>query len=436
MNQRIRRRSFVTAAGLSVGFATAGGASILESTRALANTARRPTSVIFVTLGGGPSQYETFDPKPDAPAEIRGDFRAISTRIPGVAFCELLPKLAQVADKLAVVRSVHHEQASHIAEHIVETGYDLRPGSNTRVGDMPSQGAAISKLRGSGANGIPAYVSLPRHHGYSSPHWLGARHHFFAVDDDPNQDGFKVSNLALAANLTIDRLKERRNLQHSLEQQRAVSQSSAATNEAREAADPFANQAFDLVAGDKARSAFQIQSEPDDVRDRYGRNPLGQRMLLARRLVEAEVPFVVVRMFDWDDHQDLAKLISARAPLFDTALSSLVSDLNERGLDRDVLVVAMGEFGRTPRVNAMRGRDHYPAVNVALFAGGGLQMGQVVGGTDRHGLQVAHSPYRPQNVLAMVYRHLGIDPATTFPDFSGRPRHLLEERRPIRELLG
>ncbi len=425
---RCTRRTLLASCSLAIGGAPL--ANVLRL-RAAEPTRPRSTSVIFVTMGGGASQFETFDPKPAAPAEYRGEFQAIATRLPGFHFCELLPELARMSERIAVVRSVHHEQASHIAEHIVETGYDLTNFSKTREGDMPSIGSAISRLRGVGPAGIPAYVSLPRHHAYSSPHWLGAQHHFFAVDSDPNEPTFTVDNLTLSNQLTVDRLRDRRQLQTAFGNGKPLTDLNGAT----EVIDAFSQQAFDLITGERARQALRIGAEDPRLRDRYGRNVLGQRMLLARRLVEAEVPFVSVRMFDWDDHADLPKLMKVRGPMFDTAVSALIEDLHQRGLERDVLVVAMGEFGRTPRINPNRGRDHYPGVNSILLSGGTYQMGQVIGATDRNGIAVSHAPYRPQNVLAMVYHHLGIDPGTAFKDYSGRPRYLLEERGLINELV-
>ncbi|MGE0605964.1 MAG: DUF1501 domain-containing protein [Pirellulales bacterium] len=389
------------------------------------------TAVIFITLGGGPAQHETYDPKPSAPLEYRGDFRPIATSIPGVQFCELLPRQASRADRIAVIRSVHHEQASHIAEHIVETGYDLRDGGKARGGEMPSIGAVVSRVRGIGRSGIPSYVSLPQHHGYAGAHWLGVQHHHFAVNDDPNSDAFSVGNLKLLDTLSPDRLDDRRKLRQDFE---SVQHLAHGYRQA-EALDAFSEQALRLITSEQARKAFDIASESSQTRERYGRNILGQRVLLARRLVEAGVPFAVVRMFDWDDHQNLAQQISIRAPMYDAAISALIDDLHDRGLTRKVLVVAMGEFGRTPRVNSMGGRDHWPAVNSVVLSGGKYRMGQVIGATDKHAGAVTSAPYRPQNVISMVYQHLGIDPAMTFPDFTGRPRYVLEERENVTELL-
>ena len=435
------RRTLLQASSLSIGGATLANLLQLRaeshSSPSDATRLSRSTSVIFVTMGGGASQFETFDPKPQAPVEYRGQFESIATGVPGVQFCELLPQLARIAGQVAVIRSVHHEQASHIAEHIVETGYDLVNGASTRNGDKPSMGSIVSRMRGVGPSGIPGYVSLPRHHAYSSPHWVGAQHHFFAVDGDPNQETFAVNNLALTNLLTADRLRVRRSLQTAFSNTATFSNDTGGAGRTGEAAaiDRFSQQAFDLVTGERAQRAFNINHEDPRVRERYGRNAFGQRLLLARRLVEADVPFITVRTFDWDDHDKLAKRMQDRCPAFDHGLTALIEDLADRGLNRDVLVIAMGEFGRTPRVNGNGGRDHFPAVNSVLLAGGNFRMGQIIGASDRIGSQATQAPYRPQNVLAMVYRHLGIDPSLTFNDFSGRPRHILEERAPINELI-
>jgi len=403
----------------------------LRDASAQAGKSPEDTSVIFVTLGGGPSQFETFDPKPEAPIEYRGPFSPITTSVAGVQFCELLPQLAASLNDIAIVRSVHHEQASHIAMHIIETGYDLQDSANARTGEMPSVGSVVSRVRGRNPSGIPGYVVMPRLFAYAGPHWLGSEHQYFAVRDDPNADDFKVDNIELNEKLDVRRLQDRRGLSNRLDRLETVRDLAGDAD----ALDAFSQQAIDLITGDKAREAFDIHREPDTLRDRYGRNSLGQRMLLARRLVEAGVPFVKVRMGDWDDHEKLSDRITKRAPMFDMGLSTLIDDLRQRGMSRNVLVVAMGEFGRTPRINAKAGRDHWPAVNSVLLAGGRFRMGQVIGSTDAKAARVADAPYRPQNILATVYGHLGIDSAMTFPDYSGRPRYALEERREIRELL-
>ncbi|MEQ8791320.1 MAG: DUF1501 domain-containing protein [Pirellulaceae bacterium] len=427
----VSRRQLLQASLLTAGGAALADVLRLRSLAASQSAPRRETSVIFVVLGGGPSQYETYTPKPEAPVEYRGAFGSISTRVPGVSFCELLPQQAQLMDKVSIVRSVHHEQASHIALHIVYTGYDLRSSANALKGEMPTVGSVASRVRGVGPTGIPAFVALPRLFAYASPHWLGAQHQYFGVREDPNEPDFQVSNLAPNEKVTVDQLQDRRALRRRLDRQTRM----VDLERSADTIDAFSQQAFDLVTGEAARKAFDIERETPALRDRYGRTSIGQRMLLARRLVEAGVPFVTVRMGDWDDHIDLPGRIRKRAPEYDAGLSALINDLHERDMQRDVLVVAMGEFGRTPRVNPNGGRDHYPAVNNVLLSGGDFRMGQVIGETDRNGAEVVEAPYRPQSVLAMVYRHLGIDPGMTFKDYAGRPRYVLEQREPITELI-
>lgn len=428
----VSRRAF-----LQAGLAAVGGLTLANvlRLRAAARTERR-TSVIFVFLAGGAAQHETFDPKPDAPVEVRGPFGSLATSVPGVRFSETLPRLAQVMQHLAVVRSVTHHEASHIAEHVVESGYFLQNVGNARAGEMPAVGCVAAQARGAGPTGLPGFVTLPRPHAYCGPAHLGARCAPFAVDGNPDSPEFQVANLALGKGLTPALLDERHQLLRAVGDRPRV----------REDPDPvrgletFHAQAFDLLTGDRARRAFDLSREPDRLRERYGRNDIGQRLLLARRLAEAEVPFIAVRHtpntgIDWDDHADLPGRMKKRAPVYDQGLAALVEDLRQRGLERDVLVVAMGEFGRTPRVNKDAGRDHWPAVTSVLLAGGRYRMGQVIGGTDAQGGAVKAAPYPPQSVLTMAYLHLGIDPAATFPDFTGRPRHVLDERRPIGELM-
>ncbi|HUE70366.1 MAG TPA: DUF1501 domain-containing protein [Pirellulaceae bacterium] len=389
------------------------------------------TAVIFLMLGGGPAQHETYDPKPDAPSEYRGPQQPIRSSVPGVWLCDLMPRQAAIMDKLCIVRSMQHREASHIALHMVESGYFLRNVANARRGEMPSVGSIVARCRSGGSADIPKYVSLPRAQAYSSASFIGAQYDAFNVDGDPNLPDFSLSNLAPAKGLTSDRLTQRHNLLSSLRR----AQSFPDPQQVAEPIDHFAQQAVDLLLGSRAQAAFDLSREKESVRDAYGRSGVGQRLLLARRLVEADVPFVMVRTFDWDDHANLAAGMRQRCPAFDQAVATLVTDLCDRGLNQRVLVVAMGEFGRTPRVNANGGRDHWPGAGSVLFAGGRYRMGQVIGATDSKGGVVTEAPYGPQSVLHMVYAHLGIDSSQTFPDHTGRPRYILEEREPIREMI-
>lgn len=431
----IHRRSLLKIGALGLGGLTLADLLALRAqaaTVAAPRNATRKTSVIFFEMAGGPTHFETYDPKPDAPEEYRGPMKAIRTALPGVNFCETLPEQAKIADKLAIIRSMHHDSASHgTSSHLTQTGYYLRDNQN-RANEMPSIGSITARMRGANAPGMPSFVSMPRAMRYGTAAWLGKAYNPFVVDGDPSQTDFKVNNIFLEGDLTLGRLDTRRDLLKSLDARRRL-----LDNEGVAAAlDQFTRQAFEMLTTDGARRAFDLSQETESVRDRYGRTLVGQSLLLARRLVEAGVTFVTVRMNDsWDDHTNIERSMRNKGPAFDRGLAALVGDLYDRGLDRDVLVVAMGEFGRTPRVNANAGRDHWGAVMSVMMAGGGLRTGQIVGSSSPKG-EVPHDrPYRPENVLATVYRHLGIDAGVTHDDLTGRPRYVLERRETIRELI-
>jgi len=426
----ISRRSF-----LSAGMLGMAGLSLPQMLRtraeaAAAGSSLAETSVIFIELIGGPSQFETYDPKPEAPRECRGPFDVVTTKLPGVLFSELMQQQARVNDKVAIVRSVHHENNSHYASrHLTTTGL---LGDETQENRAPGVGAVAARLRGPNVRGIPPYVNILRAEfgPYGRAAYLGSAYDPFAVGN-PHRKDFQVKNLGLAKGLTMDRIEDRRSLLAGLDRTRGVLD----TRGAAEAMDHFTHQAFDLVSGQRARAAFDIGRESPAVRDRYGRTTHGQSMLLARRLVEAGVTFVTVSLSGWDDHDRIEQRMGDRGPVYDKAIAALVSDLYERGLDRDVLVVSMGEFGRTPRINERVGRDHWGALMSVLFSGGGLRVGQIIGASNRKGEVPTDAAYRPEDVLAMVYRHLGIDPTITFNDFTGRPRHILDRRQLIQELM-
>ncbi len=429
----LHRRSF-----LKAGLGGFGGLSLSELLRlraAGAETGNNPpdTAVIYVEMAGGPSQHETYDPKPMAPQEFRGPLNAIKTNVPGVLLSQYMTEQARIMDKLAVVRSVHHNTGSHrTGAHLTQTGYYLRDRQN-RENEMPSIGSVASKAHGPNAFGLPAYVAIPRIMRYGGGAWLGKGYNPFETVRDADRKNFKVPNLALARGLTPDRLKSRKELLVSFDEDRRIVDNRGTA----ESMDRFESKAFEMITGDLARKAFDLEQEQDETRDRYGRTDDGQNLLLARRLVEHGVTFVTVRIGGWDNHRDLARSMKQRRPKFDQGLAALVEDLHERGLDQKVLVVAMGEFGRTPKINNRGpepGRDHWGRVMSVLLAGGGLRTGQAIGSSDSKGAVPQDSPYRPDSILFTLYRHLGIDPATTFLDNSGRPRYILEHREPIREL--
>lgn len=427
----VARRSCLKAGFLGLGALSLPEILRLQSAGAADSRLDR-RSVIFVELAGGPSQFETYDPKPLAPVEYRGEFGAISTSQPGVLFSELMAEQSQLMDKLSIVRSVAHNSNAHDpSSHLSQTGYYKRgpKGGQSAADTMPCFGSVVAKVRGSNVTGLPAYVAVPRVMRNGRPSYLGKAFSPFETVHDPSEPDFQVENLSPAAGLTDVRLGDRRGLLATLDQQRRMADLQGSSM----AVDRFREQSFELVTGPRARTAFDIQAEADGLRDLYGRHTTGQSLLLARRLVEAGVTCVTVRVTGWDDHNRLARGIRQRGPAYDQGIAALIRDLDDRGLRDDVLVVAMGEFGRTPRYNRNAGRDHWGAVMSVLLAGGGLRPG-IVGASNSRGEEPAAAAYRPENVLAMIYRHLGIDPGMTFPDFSGRPRFVLEERRLISEL--
>lgn len=424
---------------IQAGLTGAIGLSMSDLLRLRANSAergveQRDTAVIFLELAGGPTQHETYDPKPDAPQEYRGPFNPINTNLPGIQFSQLMTEQAKLMDKLVVIRSIHHNSGSHgTSAHLTQTGYYLRDRQN-RDNDMPCIGSYTSRIRGANAAGVPAFVSIPRSMRFGRAGWLGKGYNPFDTGLDAHAKNFRVPNLTLLKGLTAERMKDRQSLLAGFDASRKTIDNQGVA----QAIDQFTLQAFDMVTGDAARNAFDIAKEADKTRDRYGRSAMGQNMLLARRLIECGVSFVSVRcnsLGSWDDHVKIADRMTKKGPSYDRAVAALIQDLHERGLDRKTLVVAMGEFGRTPRINRNAGRDHWGRVMSVVLACGGLQGGQIIGSSDSKGAVPQDNPYRPENILAMLYLHLGIDASLTFPDHSGRPRYLLERREPIKELV-
>ncbi len=431
----VKRREF-----LKAGFLGLGGLSLADFLRLRAHAATpvKPTipgkAVIFIEMTGGPSHIETYDPKPEAPPEYRGPFAATPTNVRGVYFSEAMAEQAKVMDKMAVIRSLHHDSGSHgTSRHLIQTGYYLDDRSSNENA-MPSVGSYVSKLRGPNADGMPAYAAVSRSPSYGDAAYLGAGHNPFVAGGNPASDNFRVRNLSTAGDMDARRLKDRAALLGELDRTRRV----ADQNGVADSMDSFNQQALDLVTGERAQRAFDIEREPRKVRERYGMTRQGQSMLLARRLVEAGVTFATVRTVGWDDHNNLVRSFNNRHARVDRGIAALIQDLHERGLDKDVLVVAMGEFGRTPKINNRGpnpGRDHWGRLMSGLLAGGDLPGGTVVGASDAKGQEPIQAPYRPENVLAMVYRHLGIDPSTKIKDNTGRPQYILGERGLINELV-
>lgn len=397
----------------------------------------RDTAVIMIWLDGGPTHMETYDPKPDAPAEYRGPLKSIKTNVPGIQINELLPRHAQVMDKLAIVRSMNHTTGDHFAgAHWMLTGYH---GSTAeRLDPMyPSAGSIAAKLHGANQPGMPAYVAVPVASsvglvpGYNSAAYLGAAYNPFQTGGDPNAPNFTVQNLTLPGGLTMAQLEDRRYLLRSFDTLRRDIDASGAA----QSMDKFQAEAYDMISGPRARRAFDLSSEDPRLRDRYGRHTWGQSCLLARRLVEAGVTFVTVHMGGWDDHAQIEQAMKNKLPILDNALAGLVEDLDGRGMYDRVAICICGEFGRTPKVNPGAGRDHWGQSMSVLMGGGGIKGGVVVGSTTDKGEYPKDRPVGPEDMLATLYKILGIDTTLQFVDKTGRPHPILGKGEPIAELI-
>src|SRR5262245_1885895 len=428
----VSRRSFLKVGALAIGGLTLPGLLRLRAAAAPGTSTARK-SVILIWLAGGPSHIDMYDLKPNAPAEFRGEFKPIATNVTGIQVGEHLPRQGRIMDKLAILRSAYHTNAGHgMGSQWMLTGYQPTIEVNDNI--YPSTGSVVARMRGPNAPGLPAYVNLPRLLSLGKAAYLGASYNPFAPDADPNTPGFQVRNLRLPGAVDARRLGRRRELLKELDTIRR----DIDTRGDLEGLDTFYRDGLEMVTNTRAQKAFDIASEPDRVRERYGRNDLGQCCLLARRLVEAGVTFVTVQAGGgWDTHGDNFKQLKNNLlPKYDRALTALVSDLCDRGRQEDVLVMVLGEFGRTPKINSGAGRDHWPGAMSVVYAGGGLKMGQVVGSTNaKAGHPTSHAA-TPGCVLATLYHVVGIDYTHTFHDQGQRPLPILNEGKPIRELTG
>lgn len=398
--------------------------------------AKSDTRCIFIWLDGGPSHYETFDPKPDAPSEIRGEFGTIPTTVPGVHFSDKFPKLAKGFDKFTVVRSIAHAQNNHGAgNHYLMTGSPtpVPVGCGAFVTFHPSFGSVVSHNR-IVKHGLPAYVSTPRMSRSGGPNFLGAQNAPFVISDNPDSKSFRVRDVSLPKDLEDGRAKSRVELRKSLDQMRRITDTAA--EDPAIAFDEYYAKAFDLVTSDEAQKAFDISHEPDAVREKYGRNDFGQRLLLARRLTEVGVPFVTVYSGGWDDHRTLFENFKKdKAERVDTGVNALIQDLADRGTLDNTMVVLLGEFGRTPKINKDAGRDHWSFAMSVLMAGAGIPGGQIVGATDVKGYYANENIYAPEDFATSLYTKMGIDPTTVMHDTNNRPIQLVNNGRLIKELF-
>jgi Protein of unknown function (DUF1501) len=438
--RQILRAGFLGLAGLSL-------PEVLRA-RAFAGTGKSGSddlSIILVWLDGGPPQHETYDPKPDAPVEFRGPLKAIDTKIPGIQVSEVMPYHARLMDKMSIIRSMHHDNGDHFAAaHWMLTGF-LGSNALDLAPQYPSVASVIAKVKGAKRSGMPAYVGLPNTHsvglapGYHGAAYLGVAYNPFNADGDPNGPGYDVPNIKLPGGVDASRLEDRRALLSAFDTARRDVDSSGLMD----GLDRFGQQAFDIVTGPAARRAFDLSMESPRLRDRYGRHTWGQSALMARRLVEAGVRFVTLTYGGWDMHSSLERSVRNAAPMVDSAVGSLVDDLDVRGMLDKTIVIVMGEFGRTPRINTggvpgadpVPGRDHWGEVMSVLIAGGGLAAGRTIGASNAKGEVPKDNPITPQDLAVTLYHRLGIDPETAFVNRAGRPISIGSNGRVISELV-
>ncbi len=429
--ERFDRRGFLkvgAVAGLGIGL---GDFLALESLQAASNAYVTPKpqakSVIHIYLQGGVSAQESWDPKPLSPIEYRGELGAIQTKLPGVQFSELLPKTAQVADKLTVIRSLTHGEAAHErGQHNMMTGYRPSPALQ-----YPSYGSVVSHELGPRKD-LPPYISIPNEpNPFAGSGYLSTAYAPFSVGDDPARPKFKVRDLNLPGNVDQQRYERRlAALEVANEQfnQRAASDAVSSMN-------AFYQRAFRLIGSPAARDAFDMSKEPEKFKNRYGRNQAGQRMLLARRLVEAGARFVTLSYAGWDHHGGITQKMRRLMPAFDQGFAALLADLDERGLLDETLVMVSSEFGRTPKINADAGRDHWSKVFSVVVAGGGFKRGAVVGSSGATAYEPEQTPISPEDLATTLYHQLGIAAQKELMAPGDRPIEIVKGGRVRKELL-
>ncbi len=430
----LSRRRFLSS-GLSVG--SIGGLSLasfwkLQAKSAIATKANdaRAKNVILVYLGGGISHHDSFDPKPSAPAEVKGSYGTIPTVIPGISFTEKIPLLAKSLGQATLVRSGSHNND----HHETATNWVLSGRFGSPFGDYPAIGAVVAQEKGF-TSSLPPYVAIPRNPSFTwelgKSAFLGGRFESFRTGD-PNQAKYQVEDVSLADDFSPKRAARRATLAQSIDHlARQVEQ-----NDQLATFDEFSQRAANLILSSEAKIAFAIDREPEKLRDRYGRNTFGQSCLLARRLVERGVHFATVNYGGWDHHAHIFKSLDNKLPEFDRGLSALMQDLEERGLFANTLLAVFGEFGRTPKINKDAGRDHWGQAGSLWFAGAGVKKGQVLGATDKMGAFATRRPVTPADVCYTILDSLGIDPRKQIQSPDGRPLEILDQGNTIKELFG
>ncbi len=447
MNPRLRdgvvahsRRSVLKTSLAGLGGLTLPG---LEKLRAEGAAKKSGKAVILLWMTGGPSHIDTWDPKPDRPVENRGPFKTIKTKLPGIRICEYLPKQAALLDQFTLIRSVDCRFSNHEPNMVMQTAnLANEPRTNPKARYYPSFGSIIAKHRGPNHPSMPPYVVLNMksrsHVAWSG--YLGAQH-------DPFDGSAAARLFQLPAGLTMERLQSRQSLSRQMDGLRSELDASGMMA----GLDSFSQKAFDIVAGGRAQEAFDLSREPQKIRDRYGGHDWAQQALLARRLVERGSSFVTIDLSNhsasgtWDTHGDnippyggIWNGLRPLLPVFDHVITTLVSDLAERGLLDDTLVIAMGEFGRTPNLGTQGstdGRNHWPVVMSLCLAGGGFRHGQVIGASSKDGGEIAERPVTPGDLAATIYHHMGVPLDTTYTDHQGRPVYIVDQGSPLAEIV-
>jgi rhodanese-related sulfurtransferase len=413
------RRDFLQIGAFGAGLTLA---DMLRGGTAQAAAKKQPSrsrkSAIMIYLPGGPSHMDMYDLKPDAPVEFRGEFKAIDTNVPGVQICEHMPLQAKMWDKLACVRSL--VSVDEHSDTLVMTGY---PDRVNRIAEHPSFGSVVSKLRGEDAGAVPPFVSLRGMSRGTEPGYLGIAHRPFTPGGQGN------SNLRLANGVTLDRLEDRKGLLGAFDDTRREIDATGSMA----GMDAYTEKAIEMVTAGVVRDALDLKKEDPKVVERYKGV---ESFLTARRLVEAGVGCVTLSIGGWDTHGQNFTTLKRQLPQVDKGIANLIQDLHDRGMAEDVVTVMWGEFGRTPKVNMNAGRDHWSPVMSAMIAGGGLKMGQAVGASTAKGERPKDRPYSVPQLLSTIYRAMGIDPSMTFNNGAGRPMYILDEREPVKELLG
>ena len=411
-------------------------AEVLRLQKLCANGAeQKDLNCIFMFIVGGMPQKDMWDLKPDAPSGIRGDFDPIDTAVSGIQIGDVLPQISKVTDKFAILRSLTHGDSDHgRGIHTMMTGQKAGVGDfngRTNNNQHPCIGSMVAKLGRPG--GLPPYISVPNFQASGGPSFLGPSYGPFVIDADPAAPEFAVRDITLPASVTVDQSQRRRAALRELNRfERRVEKVSGQVK----ALDGFYEKAYQLMTSQKAKEAFDIDRESEATRERYGMTSIGQCSLLARRLVEAGCRFVSIENGHWDTHRrNTWSLRELLCPSFDQAIPVLLNDLEDRGLLESTLVVVTTEFGRTPRINDLAGRDHWPNAFSILMAGGGVRGGQVIGATDKHAAEVTDRPITPQDMTATILNRMGIDHKTVVHTPLGRPIHLVDDGRPVHELF-